>query len=160
MSGSTDPAPTLPGARWSCRAQSWSVAPVDEVWPLIAEAHRWPEWSFLTRADLERTGVPTPDGVGAVRRFTCLGAGSREEVVVWDAPHHLAYAILSGFPVRHHRSDVTLAPEVSGTRITWSTRFDAKIPGTGHLLVPVLTALTQGFATGVARYADRQHGPA
>ena len=50
-------------------------APVDEVWPLIGEARRWRDWSFLTRTGLEREGEPDPDGVGAVRRFTRFGSG-------------------------------------------------------------------------------------
>jgi hypothetical protein len=125
------------------------------VWPLIGEAHRWKEWSFLTRSDLVRTGDPAPDGVGAVRRFTKNGIGSREEVVAWDPPHHLAYRILSGFPVRHYRADVTITPEGSGCLITWSATFDAKIPGTGRLMVVVLRRMIGRFATGAAGYADR-----
>jgi hypothetical protein len=125
------------------------------VWPLLGEARRWKEWSFLTRTDLERTGTPEPDGVGAVRRFTRMGVGSREEVVAWDPPHHLAYSILSGFPVRHYRADVTLVADGSGTLITWEGTFDDKIPGTGRLLVVVMRALIGRFADGVARYAEQ-----
>jgi hypothetical protein len=134
-----------------------SSAPAAVVWPLIGEAHRWKEWSFLDRTDLVRVGTPIPDGVGAVRRFTSHGVGSREEVVVWDPPHHLGYAILSGFPVRHYRADVVLAPDGSpgtGTLITWSGTFDPKVPGTGRLLEVVLTRLMTRFATELARYAD------
>jgi hypothetical protein len=127
---------------------------VAEVWPLIGEARRWKEWSFLTRSDLVRTGQPAPDGVGAVRRFTRYGIGSREEVVAWDPPHHLAYRILSGFPVRHYRADVELTPDGSGTTIEWSATFDELIPGTGRLTEFVLSRMLGGFATSAARYAD------
>jgi hypothetical protein len=125
------------------------------VWPLIGEAHRWKEWSFLTGSDLVRTGEPSPDGVGAVRRFTKNGIGSREEVVAWDPPHHLAYRILSGFPVRHYRADVTITPEEPGCLITWSATFDPKIPGTGRLIVAVVRRMIGRFAAGAAGYAER-----
>jgi hypothetical protein len=141
--------------RWSVEARARSGASAEEVWPLIGEAHRWKEWSFLTRSELVRTGDPTPDGVGAVRRFTRYGIGSKEEVVVWEPPRHLAYRILSGFPARHYRADVTITPEGSGCLIAWSATFDAKIPGTGRLLVVVLKRMLGGFATGAAGYADR-----
>jgi uncharacterized protein YndB with AHSA1/START domain len=139
--------------------QSRTAAPVDAVWPLIGEAHRWKEWSFLDRTDLAAEGTPEPDGVGAIRRFTSHGVGSREEVVAWDPPHHLGYAILSGFPVRHYRADVVLTPDGSdgtGTSITWSGTFDELVPGTGRVLQAVLTKLMGRFATSLAAYAARQ----
>jgi hypothetical protein len=153
--GSVGPPGPGPIGRRSYRVQARSSAPVDQVWPLLGEARRWKEWSFLTRTDLERTGTPEPDGVGAVRRFTRMGVGSREEVVAWDPPHHLAYSILSGFPVRHYRADVTLVADGSGTLITWEGTFDDKIPGTGRLLVAVMRALIGRFADGAARYAEQ-----
>ena len=87
------------------------------VWPLIGEASRWKEWSFLDRSDLLRSGEPAPDGVGAIRRFTRFGVGSQEEVVAWEPPHHLGYTMLKGFPVRNYRADVTCTPDGSGTLI-------------------------------------------
>jgi hypothetical protein len=133
---------------------------VEEVWPLIGEADRWKEWSFLDRTELSRAGAPDPDGVGAVRRFTNHGVGSTEEVVAWEPPHHLGYAILKGFPARHYRADVRCTPEGTGTLITWSATFDEKVPGTGHLMVLVVRGLLRTFASSVARYADQQHSRA
>jgi Polyketide cyclase / dehydrase and lipid transport len=145
-----------PDGRWSASASARADAPVAEVWPLVGEARRWKEWSFLTRSDLERTGDPDPDGIGALRRFSRYGIGSREEVVGWDPPHHLGYAIVKGFPVRNYRADVDLTPDGGGTLITWSARFDEKVPGTGRLMVVVVTRLIRGFATDVAAYAGGQ----
>ncbi len=144
--------------RWSYEVRAHTTAPVDLVWPLVGEAHRWKEWSFLDRTDLVSVGQPLPDGVGAVRRFTSHGVGSREEVVAWEPPHHLGYAILSGFPVRHYRADIVLEPDDAGTQITWSGTFDPKVAGTGRLLEAVLGRLMTRFATSLASYADAQHG--
>ncbi len=145
--------PTRPG-RLSYRVGATTSAPVDTVWPLLSEAHRWRDWSFLSRTGLEREGAPDPDGVGAVRRFSRFGVGSREEVVAWDPPNHLAYRILSGFPVRNYRADITLEPHGTGTRIDWSGTYDGKWPGTGWLLGALVPVMMQRFATSVARYAD------
>jgi hypothetical protein len=150
----TDGAPSGPTGRLSYRVGATTSAPVDAVWPLLAEARRWRDWSFLSRTGLEREGAPSPDGVGAVRRFTRFGIGSREEVVAWDPPRHLAYRILSGFPVRNYRADITLEPDGTGTRIDWVGTFDPRWPGTGSILEALIPVMMRRFATSVARYAD------
>ncbi|HEY2564492.1 MAG TPA: SRPBCC family protein [Acidimicrobiales bacterium] len=141
-------------ADWAFEVRATSQAPVEVVWPLIGEAARWREWSFLTRSGLDREGEPAPDGVGAIRRFTTLGMGSREEVVAWEPPHHLGYVILTGFPVRNYRGDVVLAADGDRTTLTWSSSFDTKIPGTGRLMHEVLFFIIRRFAVGVVRAAD------
>ncbi len=144
-----------------------TTAPIEAVWPLIGEARRWRQWSFLDHSDLESEGDPAPDGVGAVRTFTRYGVGSREEVLAWDPPHHLAYTILSGFPVRDYRADVVLTSERQpgdaasapvGTTVTWSVRFEPRVPGTGLVTAGFLRPLIRGFVTSVCRYADRMDG--
>jgi hypothetical protein len=146
--------PTPPTGSSSYRVAAATRAPRDVVWPLVGEARRWSEWSFLTRTGLEREASPDADGVGAIRKFTRFGVGSREEVVAWEPPGHLAYRILSGFPVRDYLADVTLTPDGTGTRIEWSGTYDPKWPGTGRILGKVLTAMMQRFADGLARHAD------
>ncbi|HEX4218453.1 MAG TPA: SRPBCC family protein, partial [Acidimicrobiales bacterium] len=121
-------------ADWAFEVRATSRAPVEVLWPLIGESARWKEWSFLTRSGLDREGEPAPDGVGAIRRFTALGLGSREEVVAWEPPHHLGYVILTGFPVRNYRGDVVLSADGGRTTLTWTSSFDTKIPGTGRLV--------------------------
>ncbi len=158
MTGATPP--TVPAGGRHYRVGASTAAPVEVVWPLLGEARRWRDWSFLTRSDLEREGVPAPDGVGAVRRFSRFGVGSREEVVTWDPPRHLGYRILSGFPVRNYLADVTLTPEGAGTRIDWTGSFDPKLPGSGPVLDAVLPRMMQRFADSLAAYADGLAGAA
>jgi len=147
------PTDTPPGGG-RYRVEAVTKAPVDQVWPLIGEAARWRDWSFLTTSKLEREGSPDPDGVGAVRRFARNGVGSREEVLVWDPPGHLAYAILSGFPVRDYRADVTLTADAAGTRIIWEGTYRPKIPGTRWILARMLPKMMQRFADELVAYAD------
>ena len=150
----TDPGPPVGGRTY--RVEAGTHASREVVWPLVGEARRWREWSFLTASRLEREGDPDPDGVGAVRRFSRYGVGSREEVVAWDPPGHLGYRILSGFPVRNYRADVTLTPEGTGTRIEWSGTYDPKWPGTGPLLAVVLSAMMRRFVRDLVAHADNQ----
>jgi hypothetical protein len=162
MSGPAEPAAPTPHGRRSYRVEARSSAPVDTVWSLVARAERWKEWSFLDRSELESEGTPAPDGVGAVRRFTRFGVGSREEVVAFEPSHHLGYAILSGFPVRHYRSDITLradGADGSGTLVTWAGTFDERLPGTGRVMELVLDRMMRKFATDLTRYADGRPGP-
>ena len=147
-----------PVGRRSYRVEAHAAAPVEAVWPLLGEAERWKQWSFLTRTELERPGAPEPDGAGAIRRFSRMGIGSREQVVAWEPPHHLTYTILSGFPVRNYLADVDVAPEDGGTRITWAATFDEKIPGTGPLMEVVLRSMMGRFARDAARYAEAHPG--
>ncbi|HEV3132640.1 MAG TPA: SRPBCC family protein, partial [Acidimicrobiales bacterium] len=114
MSGPTPRSGSATVGLWPIEATARSSAPVEVVWPLIGEASRWKEWSFLDRSDLLRSGEPAPDGVGAIRRFTRFGVGSQEEVVAWEPPNHLGYTMLKGFPVRNYRADVTCTPDGSG----------------------------------------------
>lgn len=151
---------SVPTGRRSYRVEARAAAPVEEVWPLVGEARRWQEWSFLTRTGLEREGVPEPDGVGAIRHFSRMGVGSREEVLAWDPPHHLAYTIVrGGFPVRNYRADLTLEPDGDGTRIRWSGTYDEKWPGSAAAIGVLLKRMMQKFATDVARYAEAHHRP-
>lgn len=145
---------TPPTGAGNYRVEAVTRAPVDVVWPLVGEARHWHLWSFLTASGLEREGSPVPEGVGAIRKFTVFGVGSREEVVAWDPPGHLAYRILSGFPVRNYRSDVTLTPDGTGTRIEWAGTYDPKWPGSGGILAAVLGIMMRRFAHDLASYAD------
>ena len=141
--------------RFSFRSQTRAAAPMAVVWPLIAEAARWQDWSWLTRTVLVREGTPVPDGVGAVRRFTFGPGGSQEEVVAFEPPHHLGYVAVSGLPVRYYRADVELTEADGATTVQWRGRFDPLVPGTGAVLRVVLRRMTAGFAKQVSTYAER-----
>src|SRR4051794_26953337 len=81
------------------------------LWPFVSDAESWARWGPFEEATLEREGRAERDGIGAVRRFRAGRHVSREEVVAFHAPEHLAYMLLSGLPLRGYRGDVTLAPD-------------------------------------------------
>ena len=132
-----------------------SSAPIETVFAVIADAPGWSRWNrAIRRATWEVEGDPPPGGVGAVR---ALGAGrgplSRERIVAFDPPSHLAYVIDSGpMPVRDYRADVHLeATGDGGTRISWTGSWSTRVPGVSGFL----TRTVRGFAIGAAREAER-----
>ena len=140
--------------RYQFEASAHSTAPAEVIWPLIGEAARWKEWSWMTSTTLLREGDPPPDGVGALRRFAFGPGGSKEEVVAWDPPRHLGYVATKGLPVRHYRADVDLRDDGTGTVVTWRCSVEPLVPGTGAALRFALARMVRGFARRVCRYAD------
>ena len=131
-----------------------SDAPVERVWAVLADARRWREWTPLRTSELEREGSPDPDGVGALRRFGLRPLVTCEEVVEFEPPHRLVYEMRSGMPIRGYRAEVTLSPWGGGTEISWRSRFEPQIPGTGPLLRTFLRAVITDIATRLARRAE------
>jgi uncharacterized protein YndB with AHSA1/START domain len=137
-------------------AFAYSAAAPDRVFAILADGSRWSQWAgpLVMRSWWDREGDPPPAGVGAIRRLGTRQFASREEIVAYDPPRHLAYTILSGQPVRHYRADVQLTAEGTGTRIEWRATFEPLIPGTGRLMRAWLATVVRGFARRLAAYAE------
>ncbi len=127
-----------------------SKAPVDAVWALLADATTWSTWARFTRSGYEAEGEDT-HGVGAIRSFGVGPIRSRERVVAYAPPQHLAYELVSGLPVKGYRADVTLRPDGDGTAITWASTWTAAWPGLGWFL----RRTVDDIATSLARAAER-----
>lgn len=134
-----------------------SAAPPERIFEVLADRTRWHEWAgpMIRRSTWERTGEPEPGGVGAIGRLGSSRFFSREEIVEYDRPRHLAYVMLSGQPVRDYRADVDLSPADAGTAIAWRATFEPKVPGTGPLLRLYLRTLVASFAKRLAAHASR-----
>jgi hypothetical protein len=141
------------------QAYARAAVPVEDVWVWLADASSWSSWTMLTRTELEQKGEPEPDGVGAIRRFGRPGGASREQVIEFDAPHHLAYVILSGMPVRSYRADVDLSVDGDGTLISWRARFEPKTALLGWPLERFFTFVLGGFARALAGQAAKRPLP-
>jgi hypothetical protein len=151
---SSEACETSSSGRWRYELRARSAAPPAVLWPLVGQAARWKEWSFMTRTFLLREGTPEPDGVGALRRFAVGPFGSREEVVQFEPPTHLGYVVRKGIPVRSYRADVVLRAQDGGTTITWSASLEPLIPGTGALMLAYTRGCARLFARELVRYAD------
>ena len=140
-----------------------SSAPPAAVFEVLADATRWREWAgrTVTVSDWARVGDPAPGGVGAIRRLGRPPAFALEEILEYDPPHHVAYTIVRGLPVRGYHADIDLvATEDGGTAIRWVGAFEPKVPGTGALFAAILERIVHGYATSAAAEAERRlRGP-
>ena len=130
-------------------------APIESVWDLVAHAETWRDWASFSKSELEREGSPTPDGVGAIRRFGFPVYTSREEVVAFEPPGHLGYILRSGLPLRDYRSDVTLTTAGDGTDIEWRSSFEARAAD-GWFWSAFLTFMLRDFTRRLAGAAERR----
>lgn len=129
----------------------------ERVFDVLADVPNWHRWAgpLIMRSWLEREGSPEPGGVGAIRALGTKWAGSREEIVAFERPRHLAYTILSGAPVRGYRSDVTIEPDGSGSQIVWKGTYHPAAGFMNPVVKAVLTRTVHRLARGLARYAAR-----
>ena len=94
----------------------------------------------------------------AWERCASLGrppAFALEQILEYDPPHHLAYTIVRGIPVRGYHADVDLVPTDGGTAIRWAGAFEPKIPGTGALFA-ASGRIVHGYAKSAAAEAERR----
>ncbi|HJX36967.1 MAG TPA: SRPBCC family protein [Anaerolineae bacterium] len=80
------------------RSQTRIDAPHDEVWALISDLERGPEWSVVTlESELTSTG---PVGLGstyrAVSKFVASRITTEHEIVEWDPPHRMVSRVTKG----------------------------------------------------------------
>lgn len=120
--------------RASIEETAASTASPHELWALLGDVRTWPAWSAFDEGTLVEEAPGGGDGLGALRRLRNGRHVSIERVVAYDAPHHLAYTLVDGLPLRDYRAEVTLEPAPGGgSTITWRSSFAAKVPGTAWI---------------------------
>ena len=111
----------------------------ERVWARYTDHASWTEWAGVGRAIVTRSGMPPPNGVGAVRRVGPPPLAVDEEIVAFEAPRRLAYRVVRGaVPFRDHLGEVFLHADGDGTRVVWRVRFNPIVPGTGWAIRGVL----------------------
>ncbi len=99
-------------------------APPERVFAAVTEHKRIEDWQKGIQVTLERPGIPSPNGLGAVRRIKQGPLAIREEVVRWEEPRAMDYRMISGAPLRDHLGEIRLAPAADGgTDVTYTIRF-------------------------------------
>jgi len=133
-----------------------TAADARTVYELLADGSTWPDWSPIESFELLDPGAGTPEGLGAVRRFTTGRIHSTERVVELRPGEQLSYVLVSGLAIRDYRADIRLAPGPGGsTTITWHSAFRAKLPGTGGLYRRSLSSFIRRCAEGLARASEQ-----
>jgi hypothetical protein len=105
-----------------------------------------PEWAPPRKAELEREGVPAPNGLGAIRVLHAVGPPIREEVTTFEPPRVFEYKALSGIPARNYRGRVVLEPSGSGTEVDWAVSLTPRLPGIHLIVRQVISGLIKGLA--------------
>lgn len=143
--------------RSSYQVTARSAASPQRVFDLLADAATWKEWAgpLVLQSWWEREGEPAPGGVGAIRRLGIRGASSREEIVAYEPPAHLAYTWLTRV-VRDYRADVRLEPDGTGTRIVWAGSFTPTLLGPAAVMRRFFTTTVGGFARRLAARAEQE----
>jgi hypothetical protein len=138
---------------------STTPARAETVFALLADGSTWPDWAPIDSFELERTGDPPPEGVGAIRVFKRGRVTGRDEIVELVPGRRLGYVSISGLAIKDYRATVDL-DEIGdeagdGTAVRWRASFLPKIPGTGPILQRGIGRFLQQCADGLARKAGQ-----
>ena len=133
-------------------------APPEVVWEVLADHRGMPGWAPPRKAELEREGDPTPNGVGAIRVLHAVGPPIREEVTAFEPNRRLEYTALSGIPARNYRACVLLEPAGSGTEVEWTVSLTPRLPGLPVVVRQVISSLIKGLAKEAEKRAAAAPG--
>lgn len=133
------------------------AAPPETVFDVLTDHRRYTEITPLRKAELEREGKPTPNGLGAIRVLSALpGPPMREEVIGYERPSRFSYKILSGLPVRDHVGTVELKPADGGTEVTYAVKTTPTVPIAGPAFMAILKKAIRDLISGVAKESERR----
>ena len=101
------------------------AAPAEALYARLVDFHRWPEWSPWEGLDpaLTRSYTGPESGVGAGYAWSGNRKAGRGRMSIADvtAPSRVAVDVMFEKPFPSSSSSVfTLAPEGTGTRVTWT----------------------------------------
>lgn len=128
-----------------------STADAHVLYEILRDRPTWPDWSSLGRYEF----VSGTEGeLDAVCVFVTNRIRSVEQIIELVPDRRLAYALLSGLPMRDYRGVVDLTPTDAGTEIRWQSSFEPKVAGTGWFFRAMMGALIPRMAAALARRAD------
>lgn len=137
-------------------ARSTAVnAPPEAIYPMIADFHRWTEWSPYETldADLKRSYGGAENGVGATYAWEGKKAGAgRMEIVDVTPPNLISIKLDFTKPFKaSNMAEFSMRPEAGGTAVTWSMtgkqNLMSKVMG---LFFSMDTFVGRDFETGLA----------
>jgi hypothetical protein len=131
------------------------AAPPEVVFDVLTDHRRYTEITPLRKAELEREGEPTPNGLGAIRVLSALpGPPMREEVIAYERPTRFSYKILSGLPVRDHVGTVELRAAGNDTELVYAVKTTPTIPLSGPVFMAILKKAIRDLISGVAKESE------
>jgi hypothetical protein len=134
-----------------------SAAGPDEVWAVLVDSLRWPDWTLLPTPTMTAEGDPAPFGLGAIRCFRLGPFTAEEEVIGWEPPRRYRYTVRR-MPVRGYRAEVVLEPVPGGTAIAWRAEFErCTVPGLSRTFRWSVKVALGRLARNLARHAEERH---
>jgi uncharacterized protein YndB with AHSA1/START domain len=131
-------------------------APIDVVFDVLTDHRAYAEFSPLRKVELVQTGLPAPNGVGAIRALHTIGPPIKEQVTEYERPTRFVYKLVAGAPVRDHVGTVELSAEGTSTRMVYRVETFPKLPGPlGAGLVAFLKVTIGQLVKGIAKRAEQ-----
>ncbi len=132
-------------------------APIDVVFDVLTDHRAYSEFSPLRKVELVQTGLPAPNGVGAIRALHTVGPPIKEQVTEYERPTRFVYKLIAGAPVRDHVGTVELSSEGNATRMLYRVDTFPKLPGPlGTGLVAFLRFNIGQLVKGIAKRAEQR----
>ena len=122
----------------------------DEVWQVIANSERWPEWFPATKAC--RTTSPQVEAIGATRWIHFDLFKVNERFVAWDRPRRWAFTILdANVPGAVSVVEQALTERAEGGKTALTYVYAADWAPWARGMVPILRRrLARLFSEGLA----------
>ena len=130
------------------------AAPPEKIWALLADHEGMKKWAPVREVIRRRPGSPDPNGVGCVRTVRAFGIVVDERITAFEPCVRLGYTLVEGAPIRDYVAEIMLAPDSGATRVRWSVRFRALVPGTGWLLEKVVRRGLEGILDALRTRAE------
>ncbi len=137
-------------------AEATTAADPETAFAVLADTAGWLTWTKATEAGLlEPAPDPTPEGVGAIRRFQVGRTTSVERVVAYEPGSRFAYELISGLPLVDYHSEVTFTVRPDGgADIAWHSTFEPRHKGTGWIYRMALQRFIGDLVVRLARRAE------
>jgi uncharacterized protein YndB with AHSA1/START domain len=126
------------------------AAPPEEVWALISDLERGPEWSLVTlECKLTSDGPPGPGCTyRSVSRFAASKLTTEHEIVEWVPPRRMVTRVIKGAKSTFVQ---TCEPQVEGTLLTMRNEFGVPSALPGPIADRLARQVTGTLAQELAR---------
>lgn len=127
--------------------------PIEHVWSVLADHEGMATWGPGLKVRLDQPGTEDRNGVGAVRRIEAPGPAPAivERIVTFEPSRRLGYEAISGVPFKGYAGEVVLTPTHDGTKVTYTLRYEPRVPLVEKLPVAVVTRVLLGGLVRAAR---------
>ena len=119
-------------------------SPPEAVFDTLTDARRYPDYTPIRRADLEREGEGDPNGPGAIRALRLVGPPVRERVIEHERPSRFVFEVISAAPIRRYVGTQTFEDDgEGGTLVTYAIELEPRVPGTGRAVAAGVRAAVE-----------------